>query len=1540
MLVQIIALLLIQNYFVFSKSIINIISIDSKFGRKSNSQLSHYNVESIRPSSLSPSINKIKLSKVSDLQIDLDAESQLPWQIKILLKLFVPLKVSIDPTESNAVAKYKQRQSLRLSTPSWVPLFSKHVAKFCSKYSQILLEWMSSHKESFIFIGKAMIAVYLGLAILKRIGHWYSGMAEYEILLDHTDYDYNSFGSHLNGVGIAVLSSLNQSTINELKYGSLYNRLAVSLDKPCFPQMMRDYSIHTGRDVAIFLSEIDNRIRAYKKKLINSQRNNLVYTQTPSMLMKKQEIMLLLSFQKVITILQVRQADAYLRLTRLQILSAANICEDLMIEWKNKLLKSTSALKQPFYRYILMNMIGFSVGVRTRTVKGLTTAVNMLKFGEYDTTINKHKKPRKKKIISNNEDNLALNERVNYNKINSTNLNNRPSSSNNYSYENTATQTIANTNTATNLRSSIDKESAEYLEKVLKGLNPHEKIVLIENMLKNFYELSGQIQKHLEDLSSISKSFSLLSDYSYNSYNGNNDYNDIEHNKMNDNNTIVESLSNRKEDGMWLILDQWIWKSSLLCASSISLVSLWKQNSINYDYNSPIVSSTMLSTAPSTSSDVNEQLRSNLTNLTSAPVETLADYHNITEIVSDHVDAINNTLKQQGDISESFSPKINMVNDYELLQPIENFVYKPNNHTYLYPTDAIALLCIYSNNYMINNIQINDNNYNFNIDNNYNNNNNNRFDRPSLNTMVIDEFYLDITASDVIEKCLIRNHVFLSALETTSTNIAKRSYWEPIDYTKNSPLIKHIINQNNLFNINHLHNIWSREIQFNQMKRNLFIGTSTITSTTVLQLLNLNKMYIESDTGEERGSALLSEFIALSASGYQTEGNYTVNWLLENLSPNDNINNGDNKENYDRNQNNYHHKKSSDLHHRVRVKVMLDINIPSSLYNHFVIKSNIIKDIKSSLLKWKTISSSLFHYSITTTSSPLVDETIITSNTQNNTYNFNNNNIIQNGHNNSPEILLPSSSSSSILSNKINLHFLELKLLDSIGKLNVFDDEYDSDNHDNYIKTNNNLMNDEKLYKVGSTEILYKNARNYIKSSFIKASSNNNNNNGFSRANIMFNTYDLDELYHQNISYNTHKNDINHNSNDDNIMNNNYYYNYNDYFHNPRSQEKALNIIRHNFKIHRSQWRNSAIVLRDLTKAPIAFSEYLELVGLRRRNRKGILGLLHIRTLMRLGFWTGILAAGFEFKKWSSDIVWGAEVIRGNILDFIERRVTSPTISILNDVILNKRVSLSDKEALKDAKRSLSTMIYDFLKERRPKLSDMERRSIVSNLDMRPISEDYEILLRNPIPNIISGRIARLVLIQLQFVKKELLVAMQAIDELFNANQVNLQLLAVTPAILSIISLQVISKTIIAMIKSTSRGRIVESISVIHRDLKNHLRELERILCVSVDYHNDLINRQNYIYISNNNSSSSVDEWVTNHDMGKIMSILHRMQTILTMNSASFELLALTQLQEDLRDLSIVQLSMKQRLLIIDRIIRSYPFMQPARRIWSGGFLQ
>jgi hypothetical protein len=256
-------------------------------------------------------------------------------------------------------------------------------------------------------------------------------------------------------------------------------------------------------------------------------------------------------------------------------------------------------------------------------------------------------------------------------------------------------------------------------------------------------------------------------------------------------------------------------------------------------------------------------------------------------------------------------------------------------------------------------------------------------------------------------------------------------------------------------------------------------------------------------------------------------------------------------------------------------------------------------------------------------------------------------------------------------------------------------------------------------------------------------------------------------------------------------------------------------------------------------------------------------------------------------------------------------------------------------------------------------------------MDMSPISEEYEKELRQPIQNIVSGRMIRAVLIQLQFVKKELLVAMQAIDELFNANQVNLQLLAVTPAILLIFLLQVSSRMIISGIKSSSRGKFIESSSAIYRELRSGIRELERMFLFSLSTANgggaqalavrsipdinprspgsspssstqqpvamDTISEATVLesMISSNRSDLDIFSY------GKMMSILHRLHSILVLNSSQFTHDSLRMLQEDLRDLIATSLSLPQRILLLERIVRSYPFLQNHRTksAWSGGLL-
>jgi nuclear-control-of-ATPase protein 2 len=157
----------------------------------------------------------------------------------------------------------------------------------------------------------------------------------------------------------------------------------------------------------------------------------------------------------------------------------------------------------------------------------------------------------------------------------------------------------------------------------------------------------------------------------------------------------------------------------------------------------------------------------------------------------------------------------------------------------------------------------------------------------------------------------------------------------------------------------------------------------------------------------------------------------------------------------------------------------------------------------------------------------------------------------------------------------------------------------------------------------------------------------------------------------------------------------------------------------------------------------------------------------------------------------------------------------------------------------------------------------------------------------------VSGKIARLVLIQLQFVKKELLVAMQAIDDLFNANQVNLQLLAITPAVLSVLALNVLTKTLWAAVRTTSRGKTVESSAAISRELRNALRSVERVLLLSVSGNTSIAV-----------GSEATGKELSPEDMGRILSGVHRMQGLLVVNSNLFDASTRRQLQVQYMSLS------------------------------------
>lgn len=371
-------------------------------------------------------------------------------------------------------------------------------------------------------------------------------------------------------------------------------------------------------------------------------------------------------------------------------------------------------------------------------------------------------------------------------------------------------------------------------------------------------------------------------------------------------------------------------------------------------------------------------------------------------------------------------------------------------------------------------------------------------------------------------------------------------------------------------------------------------------------------------------------------------------------------------------------------------------------------------------------------------------------------------------------------------------------------------------------------------------------------------------------------------------------------------------------FINETSENHGRGSGKYNFARARQIWKLGTVVGRDLSDISYRFEANLEDLGLARKNGirgNRILSYLTFRNTLRVLFLGGSASTGINLARYGRNIPTTIGAVQRNIHNFLDRRLLVPARSIINDVLLNKRVSLTDKDALKDSIRSLTVMIDDFLSEHKPKMSQHERKVLSSKMDMAPISLEYERELNRPIQNLLSGRIARLVLIQLQFVKKELLVSMQAIDDLFNANQVNLQLLAVTPVIMTILFMQTLGKTTFRVLKTSSRGRMIESSKIVSSNLRAKVRELERIVIMS---------------------SGSRSGKLSEVEYGKFLSVLYSIHDLLIVNRSNFDSQMLAQLQDDLRDLTTPTLDIKQHLTMIERLSRNYvTLLYPSRKAFS-----
>ena len=188
-------------------------------------------------------------------------------------------------------------------------------------------------------------------------------------------------------------------------------------------------------------------------------------------------------------------------------------------------------------------------------------------------------------------------------------------------------------------------------------------------------------------------------------------------------------------------------------------------------------------------------------------------------------------------------------------------------------------------------------------------------------------------------------------------------------------------------------------------------------------------------------------------------------------------------------------------------------------------------------------------------------------------------------------------------------------------------------------------------------------------------------------------------------------------------------------------------------------------------------------------------------------------------------IVSAAQACKRVASGIYDRRFRAPLRDIVLD-LLNRRPRLTDASALEDAQTSLATMLDEFVRETRRVAGGQQDRAAA----LAAVSRAYEReIKRGALRNIVQGKLVRLILIQVQLLKTELLKAMGAIDSLVDANRLNVQLLASVPALLLLVGGSRLSWALVHRL----RTRGLRSMREVHAEMGERLTRLERCLVLA-----------------------------------------------------------------------------------------------------------
>ncbi|KAF0852175.1 mitochondrial Complex V (CV) Nca2 regulatory protein (Atp6 and Atp8 expression) [Andalucia godoyi] len=252
---------------------------------------------------------------------------------------------------------------------------------------------------------------------------------------------------------------------------------------------------------------------------------------------------------------------------------------------------------------------------------------------------------------------------------------------------------------------------------------------------------------------------------------------------------------------------------------------------------------------------------------------------------------------------------------------------------------------------------------------------------------------------------------------------------------------------------------------------------------------------------------------------------------------------------------------------------------------------------------------------------------------------------------------------------------------------------------------------------------------------------------------------------------------------------------------------------------------------------------------------------------------------------------------------FFREHVYDPLHNLYEFVRYDKHKALIDQSSVDLSEEALRNMVKDFVRDSSDPLKQVKftvesvENSVSEGQLLAPIVEAYEGEIRHPIRNLAFGDLPRLILIQIQKQKLDVERTLLALDHLLRNNEINLELVAMTPAFLvvSFLMYQVLTYR-----RKTDR-RVFEMIRV-------SLLSIERVL------------------------NRSLHSGLSEHDQGIVILGFHRVRLLITWETDVSEYFekegGRELLLDDLHEIVSPALTVTQRLNVVQRMFRSYPFLQ------------